>query len=128
VAYPDNTSQVLRFLGYVPFSQEANSGDFFVESVLGAVSLSWLHTDPQPTEQQITDTLASQAFLDWEAEHGGDPTLTARRIAKEATSTPAGRLLVALVSAMAKNGVFGAATKQQIVSSVLAEIDLGEAD
>ena len=121
--YAPKTPTALVYLGY------SSPEDFYFSKQGVAFALQWFHTDPQPTEQQITDTLATQAFLDWEAEHGGDPTLTARRIAKEATSTPAGRLLVALVSAMAKNNVFGPnVTKQQIVSSVLAEIDLGEAD
>lgn len=87
----------------------------------------WTSATPQPTEAEIIAHGATQAFLDWEAEHGGDPTLTARRIAKEAVATPAGKLVVALVSAMRKQGVI-TGTKAQIINAILAEIDLGEAD
>jgi hypothetical protein len=124
MALPINTSEVLR---YLTGSKAHDSWKVRIRKT-GVTIEEWHLPDDQPTESEIIAAASSQAFLDWEAEHGGDPTLTARRIAKEATSTPAGKLLVALVSAMAKNGVFGAATKQQIVSSVLAEIDLGEAD
>ena len=80
-----------------------------------------------PTEQEIIDTAASQAFLDWEAENGGDPTKTARRIAKEAVATPAGMLLVALIVAMKDQGVI-TGTKQEIINTILSKIDAGDAD
>ena len=41
---------------------------------------------PQPSEQEIIDAEASQAYIDWRAENGGDPVKTLRRQAQEALS------------------------------------------
>ena len=124
MSLPTETANVLLSLGYgLDVDFEAGK-----DKATGEIVLTWLSQTPQPTDQEIIDAANSQAFIAWQEEHGGDPVKTARRITKEATSTPAGKLLVALVSAMAKNGIFGAATKQQIINAILAEVDLGEAD
>ena len=122
MSYDKKTGKVLSFLGYTSddYSLENNKTD-------GLTLSAWNHADPQPTEQEITDTAASQAFLDWEAENGGDPTKTARRIAKEAVATPAGMLLVALIVAMKDQGAI-TGTKQQIINTILSKIDAGDAD
>ena len=50
----------------------------------GTIVLNWL-ADPasKPTDQEIIDRGNSPEFAVWYAEHGGDPDLTRRRIAKE---------------------------------------------
>ena len=119
--YSIKTATALVFLGYDP------EADFTVEYADGVVSLVWNHTDPQPTEQEINDTEASQAFLDWEAENGGDPTLTTRKQIRDAVDTPTGKVLVALVQVLIDQGVIPA-TQQQVVTAIIAKIDSGTVD
>lgn len=86
---PINTSQILSFL-----CQPADSlNDFSVTIKNGIVSIVKYDEAkigrPQPTEQEIIDAgndltqVNGQTFSQWGAEHGADPTLTARRKAKE---------------------------------------------
>jgi hypothetical protein len=50
MAYPINTGAILKAAGYEPLV------DFICERAAGSdLALEWLHTDPQPTEQQIQD-------------------------------------------------------------------------
>lgn len=74
------TPYVLTFIGF-------NTPDDFVvtKSKLG-LSIEWYTASPQPTEAEIDAAEISQAFIDWSAEHGGDPVKTLRRQAKEALS------------------------------------------
>ena len=74
--YSINTGQVMVYLGFVPFL------DFNVESDNGVISVEWLSLSPQPTEQEIATAEASQAYLDWYAENGGDPVKTLRKQAE----------------------------------------------
>ena len=115
------TSKVFQYLGIdsLDFSISFKDGGYVLDRYDSPI--------PQPTEQEIIDTAASQAFLDWEAENGGDPTLTARRIVKEALDDPAGKLLVALVKVLIDQNVI-AATPQQVRNAIVAKIAAGEAD
>ena len=121
MSLPGNTGRVLEHLGF------SLDSDFIVSTVNSLTVLTWVGADPQPTEEEINTTASSQAFLDWEAEHGGNETLTKRRVAKEAISTPTGQLLIAFITALKKQGVI-TGTKEQIINAILAEVDLGEAD
>lgn len=85
MALPQNTGVILYAAGYDPLV------DYIAVQNGGVVTLQWSHTDPEPTEQQITDwstdaaTLPNgQLFSVWYSENGGDPLLTLRRKAKEA--------------------------------------------
>jgi len=49
MAYPTTTSSVLAAMGYI-FDK-----DYTVKKRGEAITVQWLHTDPQPTEQEITD-------------------------------------------------------------------------
>jgi len=122
MSYPDATARVLRHLGYT-------EDDATVEKSIthGIRILEWNHTDPQPTEAEILAASQSQAFLDWEAERGGDPVLTKRKRVKDAFQSDEGRLLLAFIIAMKKQGVING-TKAQILNAIMAEVDLGEAD
>ena len=115
------TPLALTYLGYI------DDVDFRFNLSSGAYSLEWFHTDPQPTEQEIIDTAASQAFLDWEAENGGDPTLTTRKQIRDAVDTPTGKVLVALVQVLIDQGVIPA-TQQQVITAIIAKIDSGTVD
>lgn len=85
MAFPDATPNVLISLGYELLT------DFTCETIQGVITITeWSHADPQPTEQQInewaTDTTplpSGQLFSQWLSEHGGDATITAKRLAKE---------------------------------------------
>ena len=81
MALPVNTAVVLQYLGYTL------QRDFLVAAD-GATTaiIEWNHIDTQPTDQTIIDAAASQAFADWQAEHGGNSTLTVRRGAIDALS------------------------------------------
>ena len=79
MSLPTDTAVVLEYLGYSPLV------DFVASSTGGVVGLEWL-IPPPVTEQQIIDAAASQAFIDWQAEHGGNSTLTVRRGAIDALS------------------------------------------
>lgn len=73
------TPEVLAYLGY-----SKRAGDFYTESRPSGLTLVWLHTDPEPSEQTINDTALGAPFLTWLAEHGGDVVLTRHRRAREA--------------------------------------------
>ena len=78
MALPGNTPKILEYLGF------QNTVDFdVVKESNGITNLLWYPVDTEPTEQEIIDVGNSQAFLDWKAEHGDDPTLTRRRKARE---------------------------------------------
>jgi hypothetical protein len=69
------------------FQQES---DFEVFSRSGTISVDWFSATPQPSEQEIDDfsndlttTPGGQTWTQWQAENGGDATLTLRRQAKE---------------------------------------------
>ena len=47
MAYQSNTASILSAAGYVPLV------DFEAESSGGDLTITWLHTDPQPTEAQV---------------------------------------------------------------------------
>jgi len=115
------TGRVFIYLGIDPdeFDVAFKDGDYVITRYESAT--------PQPTEQEIDTAAASQGFLDWEAENGGDPTLTARRIVKDALNEPSGKVLVALVKVLIDQGVI-AATAQQVRDAVIAKIEAGEAD
>ena len=83
MALPVNTAVVLQYLGYTL------QRDFLVAAD-GATTaiIEWNHIDTQPTDQTIIDAAASQAFADWQAEHGGNLTLTARHGAKVIPADP----------------------------------------
>lgn len=49
MAYPKTTGSILIALGYT------SDTDFTVTARQGNITLEWLHTDPQPSEQYITD-------------------------------------------------------------------------
>jgi hypothetical protein len=118
MAYHANTPMALYFQNYeLDLDFDFNDKGF----------LNWFHTDPQPTEQQINDTLASQAFLDWEAENGGDPTLTARKKIREALDTPTGKVLRALILELIDAGVINA-TPAQVATALTNRINAGEVD
>jgi hypothetical protein len=80
VSYPANTQEILRSLGFIPET------DFSVSSspITEVITLSWLSAATEPTEQEIIDAGNSAEFAAWYADHGGDPVLTRRRIAREA--------------------------------------------
>jgi len=125
--YIDNAANVLLYLGY-------NEQDFIVNIRNGVVTLDWLNTDPAdqyypdgPTEQQILDTYNSQAFQDWRAEHGGDPTLTTRRQIREALDTPTGKVVKALAQVMIDQGIIQA-TQAQVLTAVTNKINEGAVD
>ena len=121
MAYPENTGTILRYLG-----NDMQLVD--VEDVGGVFSIvRWDSPLPQPTEQEVTDTAASQAFLDWEAENGGDPTLTARKQIRDAVNTDTGKVLVALVQVLIDQGVIPA-TQTQVVNGIIAKINAGTVD
>ena len=84
MAYPNNTSTICTFLGYI------SPTDFNVSiTTKHGIVLTWFHTDPQPTEQEIIDagndltTVNGQVFSEWYAENGGDATLTLRKRASD---------------------------------------------
>jgi len=77
---PVNTSNIMTYLGYKV------DIDYTLGQLDAGVVLAWLSVSQEPTEQEIIDAGNSQAFLDWYAEHGGNPVLTLRRQAKEALS------------------------------------------
>lgn len=58
MSYPDNTSSILMFRGYVPRVD-------YVVSVMGTVTLDWSHVDPKPTDTQVNAWGASQEYADW---------------------------------------------------------------
>ena len=74
-----NTSHVLFFLGYM-------ADDFALkkEGVGGAAvfTLIWNIADPAISQATLDSTEASQAYLDWYAENGGDPVKTLRKQAE----------------------------------------------
>ena len=80
MSYPVDTQQALLFLGFDPDKWSVVSGDEHGRRIPAGL---WLDPAPIPTEQEITDTLASAAYLTWRSEHGGNPTLTAQRRAKD---------------------------------------------
>ena len=49
MAYPTNTGEILKAMGYDPFT------DFEWRDDGAGATLTWTHTDNQPTEQYITD-------------------------------------------------------------------------
>ena len=121
MSYPNDTAAALLSIGY-------NYDDFLVEkSSAGTFIREWHHADPQPTEQQITDTIASQAFIDWQAEHGGDPVLTRRRVAKDIllTDSPEMMVLRAFLKAYADRESL---TKAQVLTGISSNLDAGDGD
>ena len=121
MTYPSNLDSILRYLTGV-------ADAWLIRSINDELLIrEWNHTDPQPTEAEILAASQSQAFLDWEAERGGDPVLTKRKRVKDAFQSDEGRLLLAFIMAMRKQGVING-TKAQILQAILAEVDLGEAD
>jgi len=49
MSYPTETGSILTAMGYTP------EVDFLAERKADGIHITWSHTDPQPTEQQITD-------------------------------------------------------------------------
>ena len=74
--YSTSTPSILMYLGYATLS------DFVASLSEGVLTLEWFHLDPQPTEQEIATAEASQAYIDWYAENGGDPVKTLRKQAE----------------------------------------------
>ena len=76
--YPSNTANIFLFLGF-------NLVDFDVTLYSAGIEVKWHSVATQPTEQEVTDAgndltvVNSQVFTVWEAENGGDVTLTARK-------------------------------------------------
>ena len=95
--YPRNSGPALASMGYGPFK------DFRATEIPGGEDIQWLHTDPQPTEQDVIDHLASQAFADWIQENDrvlGDPVLVQRREADEFLDSMKGQPIRAVMEAM----------------------------
>ena len=60
-----------------------SSNDIDVVSRGGVVTIDrWDSVLIQPTDQEITDTGLTQAYIDWRAENGGDPLKTLRKRAE----------------------------------------------
>jgi hypothetical protein len=85
MALPNNTGQIIQFMYGVAQTANVEIGRIPVEIIIWDSALG-----TQPTEQEIIDagndltTVNGQVFSVWLAEHGGDPALTFRRLAKEA--------------------------------------------
>lgn len=130
MAFHPSAGQVLTALGYEPVTDCGIEADG---------TLTWYHSDPQPTEQQLndwaTDTTplpSGQLFSVWRAEHGGDATLTAKRIAKEIfdQSTGEGVLLRSIMelvrdelNILRSQHSLASRTNEQIKTALLAKIN-----
>ena len=114
------TPLALRFLGYDSLR------DFrFSQHKDGTYSIDWFHTDPQPTEQQINDTLVDPAFTTWQEENGGDPVKTARKRIKEEFQSD--KRFILLVEYLRSQGIV-TETNGQILSWMTAYVDGGGLD
>uniref|UniRef100_A0A6M3IGV0 Uncharacterized protein n=1 Tax=viral metagenome TaxID=1070528 RepID=A0A6M3IGV0_9ZZZZ len=139
MSYPFSTAQVLLALGF-----ELDS-DFECTSSDSGTRLKWKSQTTQPTEQQISDYAADvtslpggQLFSIWLAEHGGDTTLTARRIAKEyidqaddanyALTRALGLVVLDEINTLRGQHSLAPRTKAQLKAAIKAKIDSGEAD
>ena len=60
-------------------------------------TLDWYSISPQPTEQEIATAEASQAYLNWYAESGGDPVKTLRKKTSDSLSQDSGALLRSVI-------------------------------
>ena len=78
-----NTGRVLLYLGH-------GADDFSIEKrgigEAAVFTLRWYSISPQPTEQEIATAEASQSYIDWYAENGGDPVKTLRKQAEDTLS------------------------------------------
>ena len=119
-----STVKVLEFM-----TGRSPSDGYSVVSKGGVVSIPQWDESPgtQPTEAEINTTASSQAFLDWEAENGGDPVLTSRRIVKEAIDTPTGKILLAFILELLDRDILPG-TPAQVKQVLLNRIANGEVD
>ena len=118
---PENINAILEFT-------TSETDQWSLSSRKGIITIdAWSSATPQPTEQEILDTAASQAFLDWEAENGGDSTLTARKQVKEALDTPAGKLLEAFILELLSRGILPG-TPAQVKTILINRIAAGDVD
>ena len=82
MAYPINTGSIIQFL--LPAAT-----DYEVINRNTVVQVVWNDALTEPTEQEIVDAgndltvVGGQTYSQWQAEHGGDPTLTKRRRSKD---------------------------------------------
>lgn len=121
MSLPLNTARILKYLGH-----DLELID--VRDSSGVISITrWDDPIPQPTEAEIITAGGSVGFADWQDENGGNPTLTARRIVKEAVDTPSGKVVVALIHVLIDYGVI-AATPTQVRDAVIAKIASGAVD
>jgi hypothetical protein len=98
MSYIANTASVIKFL--LP---SLDSEDFDVVDRKGIVTIDrWESPLVQPTEQEVATAAASQEYLDWYAENGGDPTKTRRKQAELLLSDDqsSNRLLRAVILTM----------------------------
>ena len=57
----------------------------------------WDAPEIQPTEQEITTAEASQAYIDWYADNGGDPVKTRRKQTSDSLGQDSGALLRSVI-------------------------------
>jgi len=122
MSYYRKTSNILAYM----YPNQPNA--YEVTGKKGVYYISkWNHADPQPTEEEINTTASSQAFLDWEAENGGDPVLTSRKIVREAIDTPTGKVLVAFIMELLDRNIIPG-SPAQVKQALLDRIAAGEVD
>ena len=95
--------------------------------IYNGVIQEWNIAGTPPDQTEIDSISASQAFLDWEAENGGDPVLTSRRIVKEAIDTPTGKVLVAFIMELLDRNIIPG-SPAQVKQALLDRIANGEVD
>lgn len=120
MSYPTHSSLAFRYLGFNPDSDFSCYTDDGVN-----VTVEWSSASPQPTEQQIADTLADPAFIAWQEENGGDPVKTARKRIKEEFQSD--KRFILLVEYLRSQGIV-TETNGQILSWMTAYVDGGGLD
>ena len=100
MSLPLNTATIIEFLRPNAVSAE----NFTVTIKNGVVTIPRYDEvaigQPQPTEQSIISTGNSQAFQDYEDEHGKDPIKTRRRELRDRIVTPEERIRVAVLASI----------------------------
>ena len=86
----ESTARVLEFLGFNEEDYQVSKSGSGGEATF---TLDWYSVSPQPTEQEIATAEASQAYIDWRAENGGDPVKTLRKKTSDSLSQDSGALL-----------------------------------
>lgn len=130
MSYPTHSSLAFRYLGFNPDSDFSCYTDDGVN-----VTVEWSSASPQPTEQQIADTLADPAFIAWQEENGGDPVKTGRRRKRELLDSDMGKVLLAVVEGLVNEintlraeHSLPPRTEQQVRDYVVNAINNGERD